>query len=353
MFSGPEGSGKELSALRLASRLLCEMGAAGVKTRVKGLFGEEDTRASIEGRCGMGGTLCPACAKVQSLEHPDLHLVYPVPSGDQEKELMLVIGSRREDFFSFGEFGTRSRSIGIDSVRRVIEILGKRPFEGRRSVVLFFEAHRATIEAQNALLKILEEPPSSAVLVLVTEFPDRLLPTVVSRCREERFAPMASETIAEILERFRSVEKMEAWRIATMAQGNLKRALRFLEERYISLWKDASTVLGLVVDSKGAALLAESERIAHRYSREEIGEFLEELSLLFSMLAREKAGCSSESSGSLLEQALGIERASRASGRDAYEDIRKITSAKESLARNADPELTLAHLFLDLAGKWY
>ena len=60
-----------------------------------------------------------------------------------------------------------------------LSALAKHPFEGRRSVVVVFEAHLATTEAQNALLKILEEPTASAVIVLVTEYPDRLLPTIL------------------------------------------------------------------------------------------------------------------------------------------------------------------------------
>lgn len=279
--------------------------------------------------------------------------MYPVPSGDWEKDLPVVIESRREDFFAYGEFGARARSVGIDLVRRVIEALSKHPFEGRRSVVVVVEAHLATTEAQNALLKILEEPPPSAAIVLVTEYPDRLLPTILSRCYEVRFEPLSSGKVAEMLERFRSVEREEARRIASIAQGNLRRAVKLLEERFLGLWRDAAVAARLVIDGKGKELLAEAEGLARRYSREETRELLEEMALLFAFVLRAADGRLDPAGEAVLREAIGGERIGRAAARDAAADMRKIALASESLRRNADPELTLAHLLLDLTGAWY
>ena len=69
-------------------------------------------------------------------------------------------------------------SIKIDQVRDVIDRAGYRPFEGRRRVVIIDEADALVPQAQNALLKTLEEPPSASVFMLVTSRPDALLPTV-------------------------------------------------------------------------------------------------------------------------------------------------------------------------------
>ena len=122
-------------ALRLAARLNCDVGAGGraASRRVSSEKIRGPRRAGAA--CGAGAR-CPACAKIRSFEHPDLHLIHPVPSGEWEKDLAAVIESRREDFFAYGEFGTRARSVGIDLIRHVIEALSKQPFEGRRSVVV-------------------------------------------------------------------------------------------------------------------------------------------------------------------------------------------------------------------------
>ena len=158
VFAGPEGSGKELMAVRLAAKLNCEGGGAGGPAAAGA--GGETNGGNIDAAsrsCGIGHR-CAACAAVRTLEHPDVHIIFPVPHGEMENDLPVVIASRREDFFASGEFRNRARSIGIDLVRRVTEILSKQPFEGRRTVVAFFEAHLATVEAQNALSSCSRSP---------------------------------------------------------------------------------------------------------------------------------------------------------------------------------------------------
>ena len=354
LFAGPEGSGKELMAIRLAAVLNCEASCAPASA-LEGGPGLE-AGAGRAGRAALGGSregTCPSCGKVRHLEHPDLHLIYPVPYGEWERDLRDIIASRREDFFARGEFGHRARSIGIDLVRRIIEALSKFPYEGRRSVVILFEAHLATTEAQNALLKLLEEPPSSAQIILVTEFPDRLLPTILSRCYEVRFETLAPEAVADFLATFYSVEKEEAGRHAALAQGNLRRGIQFLEERFLTLWKDAAGAVRLVVDGKPKELVGEAAALADAYTREEVAELLEEATGIFSLIIRNREGQATGQERETLERALGAGRLPAAAARDLPGDIRKVSNAMESLRRNADVELTLSQLLLDLAGEWY
>src|SRR5262249_32359587 len=82
-------------------------------------------------------------------------------------------------------------SIKIRALReRVLEVIGYRPFEAARRVYVIDPADDLTDEAQDALLKTLEEPPSAAILILVTAYPDMLHPTIQSRCRRLRFGPL-------------------------------------------------------------------------------------------------------------------------------------------------------------------
>lgn len=325
LFTGPEGAGKELMAIRLAHALLGD-------------------------------------PRVGRLEHPDLHLVYPVPPAKWEQDLALVIEKRREDFLAEGEFGRnradtdagpRARSLGIELARHVIEALARHPFEGGRSVVILFEAHLATTEAQNALLKLLEEPPPSAVIVLVTEHPERLLPTVRSRCQEVRFDPLPPETVAAFLATFASVEAGEAARVAALAQGNLRRAARRLEGGAVRLWKDAASIVSLIAKGQTAPLLAEAEQLARGLSREEALELLEEISLLLGLVLRHREGAAGGPAGEALAETIGAEGLAAMARRDLPADVGAVARSRESLRRNADVELTLAHLFLDLTGAWY
>ena len=222
-----------------------------------------------------------------------------------------------------------------------MERISRQPFSGPRSLVLVMEAHKATIEAQNAFLKVLEEPPASSIIILVTERADLLLPTIISRCSEIRFDPLPDEVTAEFLETFLSVEKGEAKRISSIAGGNIQRAARLLDERFLGLRKDAATLVGLVYEGKARRLPAEAEAAAHNYSREETADLLDEMSAIMRSLLR----------GSETEISPGA--VSAASSRDIPSDIRKISTASRNLRRNVDIELTLAQLLLDLTDRWY
>jgi DNA polymerase-3 subunit delta' len=119
-----------------------------------------------------------------------------------------------------GDTGT----IKTEQVREIIDRAGFRPFEGRRRVVIVDTADALVGPAQNALLKTLEEPPSSSVFLLVTARPDALLPTVQSRCPRLRFQHLTAVDVASALER-RGRSREEAAALAASADGSLGRAL--------------------------------------------------------------------------------------------------------------------------------
>jgi DNA polymerase-3 subunit delta' len=238
-------------------------------------------------------------------------------------------------------------------IRKVIESVSKQPFEGRRTVVILFDAHMMTAEAQNAFLKVLEEPPPSAVLVLVTEFPDKLLDTVASRCQHIRFDYLSPDVVRLFLERYYSVEREEAKRISALAEGNLRRGVRFLEKGFVGIRADAASLLGVVFSGRGKDLLGEAERISREYDRDEVRTLLEEMAALLRILMRRQASIAGPSENAILEEMLGAARVEGGLERDLPADLGTIETASNSLAKNADLELTLSHLLLDLAGKWY
>jgi DNA polymerase-3 subunit delta' len=110
-------------------------------------------------------------------------------------------------------------------VREAIDRSAYRPFEGRRRLVIVDEADALIPEAQNALLKTLEEPPPASVFVLITNRPDVLLPTVRSRCQRLRFGPLSPGDVADVLVRDHGVAPAEAHAAAAAADGSVGRAL--------------------------------------------------------------------------------------------------------------------------------
>ena len=190
LFLGPEGVGKETAALGLAQALLC--------------------RAKPGEGCGT----CDVCGRVKRRNHPDVTLLLP------EEESVARGLAGRSDFA-----GTPSRDIRVEQVRALQERLSLRPLEGSWKVALVGSAERLNVQAQNAFLKTLEEPPKGTVLVLLATSTDRLLPTLRSRCATVLFRPLPVALLAARVQKERKLDPVTAQLVAVMAGGSLSRAL--------------------------------------------------------------------------------------------------------------------------------
>jgi DNA polymerase-3 subunit delta' len=188
IFAGPEGVGKRLTATALAQALNCERPRAYAGTDARIGDGAAGTDA-----CGE----CAACRRIARGVHADVLVIEPGDSG----------------------------AIKVDQVREAIDRSAYRPFEGRRRLVVIDQADALLSEAQNALLKTLEEPPPASVFVLITSRPDLLLPTVRSRCQRLRFGPLTPGEVADVLVRDHGVAPAEAHAAAAAADGSVGRAL--------------------------------------------------------------------------------------------------------------------------------
>jgi DNA polymerase III subunit delta' len=203
IFGGPEGVGKRHIAISLAQLLNCT-----------------DLREGdgiLLDACGS----CPACRRIARGVHPDVVIVEPGDSG----------------------------TIKVDQVRDIVDRAGYRPFEGRRRVVIVDEADALVPQAQNALLKTLEEPPAGSVFVLVTARPDSLLPTVRSRCPLLRFRPLSTEEVASVLIAGGKKEA-EARAVAATADGSISQALAASAGDLLDIRDAAARVLGRLASSR-------------------------------------------------------------------------------------------------------
>ena len=181
LFAGPAGIGKRLTALAVAQSLNCTDGS----------------RFTVHGSAPDACGACPACSRIARGVHPDVLFLSPNENGN----------------------------IKMEPVRDVIDRAQYRPFEGRRRVVIIDDADGLVHQAQNALLKTLEEPTPSSVFILVTALPDMLLPTVLSRCPQLRFRPLSAADIATAL-MARGRSEAEARAVAATADGSLGQALQ-------------------------------------------------------------------------------------------------------------------------------
>lgn len=183
LFVGPEGIGKELFALELAKAVQCPSGP--------------------QEACDH----CPSCQKVEHGNHPDVTFLRRITQGAK---------------------GERRAAILIDQVREAIqEPIALKPYEGCYKVFVVVEAERMTEEAQNCLLKTLEEPPPQSLLILVAARLEPFVDTVVSRCQIVRFRPLREEDAARILVAGHGVEPQQAATLARLAAGSPGKALHY------------------------------------------------------------------------------------------------------------------------------
>jgi DNA polymerase III subunit delta' len=188
LFTGVSGVGKRRAAVALAQTLNCPAPQHDVAQAEPGPL-----ILAIDA-CGE----CPSCRRITRSVHPDVIVIEPDPD---------------------------TGNIKVDEVRALNERIGYRPFEARWRVVIIDDADAMLDAAQNALLKTLEEPPSSSVFVLITARPDDLLPTVRSRCPRIRFGPLTTGEVAAILEREHRIAATEAQALAAVAGGSVGVAL--------------------------------------------------------------------------------------------------------------------------------
>ncbi len=155
----------------------------------RGLGKKEFARAAAVRLVGAanGG---PNGSEVDPDSHPDIHILAPLPANEDEAK------KKAE-----GKPYQTKRNISVDQIREMIRRLATRPTLGDRRAIIIDPADDLEKGAVNALLKVLEEPPAGTYFLLLAHQPGRLLPTVRSRCRVLRFAPLAEEALDALLRR--------------------------------------------------------------------------------------------------------------------------------------------------------
>jgi DNA polymerase-3 subunit delta' len=268
IFAGPEGVGKKMAAVALAQLVNCQ---ALPKTRAADADAQPDIFGLVEtpppsraaapasanaaarfeiDACGV----CASCRRIARGVHADVLTIAPGDTG----------------------------AIKVDQVRDAIERAGYRPFEGRRRVVIIDDADRILVEAQNALLKTLEEPPSASTFVLVTSRPDLLLPTVQSRCQKLRFGRLEPGEIADVLIQQHEYAAPDAHAAASVADGSIGVALQGASDEFAEARDAAAGMLRGVATASDPRRRLDSARtlLGTSSDREELSRRLRALSSL-------------------------------------------------------------------------
>ena len=236
LFTGISGIGKLQLALAYAQYLNCPHRT------------EEDS-------CGT----CPTCLQFEKLQHPDLHFVFPIVGSDEVCDNFLE--PWREIILEKGYFDLEDwhQALGVETKQSMIyekesgEILRKlslKAYGDGYKVMIIWQPEKMNTTTANKLLKLLEEPPAQTVFLLVSEHPESLLATILSRVQTIRIPRLETETIAKALQQ-KGIEAAQATDIARIANGSYLAALKKADTSeenqqelrdFIALFRDAYTV---------------------------------------------------------------------------------------------------------------
>ena len=231
LICGGEGVGKLSVAIAYARYLCC-------------------THRNGEDACGE----CPSCKKFDKLVHPDLHFAFPIYKKDSSKT------PRSDDFIDkwrqavaenpymnlnqwMDHIGTENQQglIYASQSEEIIRKLTLKSSEGGYKVMIIWMAEKMNGECSNKLLKMIEEPPTQTLFLLVSENPDLLLPTIQSRVQRLTLRPIEEKTIARALSEKYGLVESDAQQIAHASAGNWLQAMEAIHlgnryKEYIELF---------------------------------------------------------------------------------------------------------------------
>jgi len=333
ILSGHSGVGKDALALYIAASLNC--------------------RADGRQPCGK----CNSCRQLLQLEHPALHLIFALPrrsasqtdplAGIKETEMNEINGELVKKvawpYYHLQIEG--ANDIRISAIRQLRKNIYLANDPGTQRVVIILRAHRMNVEAANALLKILEEPPPETVFLLTTEYPDRLPDTIRSRCSLHHVPDLDWKLIRDELMEKKDCDQVQAEICARMSMGDLAAAHHYAEQDN-TFWLDQirSTLNSLAINDyvsvhKQVQFLCDKEL--------QNDEFRQQFLALLILLFRDVAMKIPEGETALwATQVRQINKLFPAC--DSRAAVRVIEKTKDALERKVHLQLALTALFFKL-----
>lgn len=317
LLAGPKGVGKATLAYRLA-RFVLKYGTPD-RARALGAEGIEVPAAD------------PVFRQVASLGHPDL-AVLRRPYDEKTKRIKTVIP--------------------VEEVRRATGMFSKSAGAGGWRVCLVDAADDMNVNAANALLKILEEPPAQGLFIVVSHQPGRLLPTIRSRCRKLAVAPLDQDDIVRVLAANAAVPNAdEAAAIAQLAEGSAGRALEIAAGGGLDLYREMVGLIAPLPRLDVAALHALADKAGRRGADQVYATLMEMLQDWLVRLVRRGAGPASSAETGAAEivegEGAAMGRLAGAASLDRWVEVwEKIgQSAVRAEALNMDRKLVILNAF--------
>ena len=305
LMAGPRGVGKYQFAVAVAQALNCE-------------------RVTEGEACGE----CIPCRKIARNGHGDVRTILRESQDPSVKK------------------ESRSQFIKIEQTRAMSEQAQFRPYEGRRRVFIIDDAEWLRREAANSLLKTLEEPPETSLIILITPKPFVLLDTIRSRCQLLSFAPL---TAAEIEQHLQTMKKPldEARLRARLACGSIGRAIEIDLDEYREMRNVLLELIETLAFSRSSLeLLSAAEYLGRKLEKDEFEKHLDALMVLLADLFRLKLR---EADGALTNEDI-VERLEPVAEALTVEQITQLTDGIEKvfldLVRNVNRQLAMEAMLI-------
>jgi DNA polymerase III subunit delta' len=219
LFAGPEGCGGMALALAYARFVSCE-------------------NRTGNDSCGT----CKSCVKHEKMIHPDLHFVFPVIKGKKATDPVSdnYIEEWREfvgkspyftinDWLDSIEVGNAQGMIFASEASEIIKKLSLKTFESDFKIMIIWLPEKMHHATSNKLLKMIEEPPDKTLFLLVSEEPDKIIPTILSRCQLVKIPSFSADDIEKYLIRRFGIPVEKASDISRVSNGNIVRAVELCE----------------------------------------------------------------------------------------------------------------------------
>ena len=313
LFAGPPGIGKATLAYAFARALLAEAPSGGLLDAPPPTLDLSPDH--------------PVARRVAALSEPRLLLLRRAWD-DQAKRLKTVIT--------------------VDETRRLSSFFHLSATDGGRRVVIVDPADEMNESAANALLKLLEEPPSGAVLILISHAPSRLLPTIRSRCRELRLFPLAPDDLDAAVTDAGLPDAGNAAALAELAQGSVGEAARLLADDGLELYAEIAALIAGApeLDRPRALRLADAAAARGADARRALTVRLMHLAL--ARLARHGAGAPPAAEAAPDEARMLARLSPDPDAARAWADLHATLTARSghALAVNIDPASVVLDMVL-------
>jgi len=244
LLAGPKGVGKWSVAFDLAKRIGC-------------------LHAAADASCGK----CDSCRQIEQFAHPDIQFLFPLPADDKgwdEWYAPYLFGKQAKPFAP--SFADPKHVIPIEAIRRFQSRLATRATLSKHKVGIIYEAERILPGTMDSLLKLLEEPPEQCFLIVVTDQPRILLPTILSRLQRVNIPALSQSFVIEHL-RSAGTAADRAEPLARLARGSLYTIDALIDGEFFRLRETAWEMLAAGLKQSATATyarFADSAAIASR-----------------------------------------------------------------------------------------